>query len=149
MSQLGAGILFLVLGIATPAFGQSSCLPDYTALQTIENVDAGASFARQLQSRNSNGYFQTRVRLEGEVDSNSQLGLMVRFDPAFEGVSLPYNLYSVLVVSEGEVLAWLDFTRDCSGPGLSFFPGRQIRLPAIKLIGGRPQKLQIMVWGKL
>lgn len=143
-----------MLGILTfaaaQAHGQSSCLPEYTALQTMESVQAGQAFVRPLISENAQGYFTTKVRLEGEVPAQGGgLKMRVRFDPAFDGVSLPYNLYAVLVVSGGQVLLWEDYTMDCRGPGLGFFPGRIIELPTVKQVGAGPQKLQIMVWGKL
>lgn len=136
--------------------GQTSCVPVYTALNVIEDVDpaADSSFVHPLIAENAQGLFESRVRLEGTVhhstaNEKASLDMVIRFDPAFEGVSLPYNLYTVLVISNGRVLTWLDFTESCQGSGVSFFPGREIRIPALKLFGADPQKLQIMVWGRL
>jgi hypothetical protein len=126
----------------------------YTALNVIEDVDPkeGGSFVHPLVSENRTGLFETKVQLAGEIRDGEEspvLDLTLRFDPAFQGVSLPYNLYTVLVISNGRVLNWLDFTNSCHGPGISFFPGRSVRIPSVKLIGADPQKLQIMVWGRL
>ncbi len=75
--------------------------------------------------------------------------MSVRFDPKFDGVSLPYNLFAILIIRDGEAAAWWDFTSGCTGPGVSFFPGQEIHLPKLKLIGADPERLQIMVWGRL
>ncbi len=82
------------------------------------------------------------------AEDSHELKLTAMFDPDFDGVSLPYNLYAVQAVLDGQVVFYMDY-RGCQGPGPSFFPGREIRLPSVKLIGGKPQKLQIMVWGRL
>jgi len=151
MSQVPRLILIVSMVLCIrPAYGQNSCLPDFTALQTMESLDPASpsNFVRSLISQRADGYFSTRVRLEGEP-SGGALQLRVRFDPDFEGVSLPYNLYAVLVVEDGRILAWHDYTQGCKGMGLSFFPGRVISLPPIKLVGVQPQRLQIMVWGRL
>jgi hypothetical protein len=137
--------LFLLILFGWFAHGQRSCLPSFTALQTFETAH---EFKHGLSSRNSQGDFLTHVIFEGTRTEN-ELRLRVGFDPAWEGVSLPYNLYAVMVIANGESVAWLDFTNGCQGPGISFFPGRTLDLPVVKLLGVSGQKLQIMVWGKL
>lgn len=154
MSCMHLATLILLL-LSGPVFaGQTSCVPVFTALNVIEEVNPreGASFIHPLIAENGSGLFVSRVRLEGTTRTDGEvptLELTVRFDPAFEGVSLPYNLYTILVISDGRVLNWLDFTNSCRGPGISFFPGREIHVPSVKLVGADPQKLQIMVWGRL
>lgn len=131
-------ILFPIKVLAEP--GQRSCLPDRTAAQILWSVPATTTEIIQPLS--------SKVQLVSRADSG-EVVFRVRFDPAFDGVSLPYNLYSVLIVRNGSVVAWWDYTNGCQGPGLSFFPGREILLPKVKLIGGGADQLQIMVWGKL
>lgn len=135
------------------AFGQKSCLPSYTALQLVETIVPGTSgnFAHILMNDNGAGLKKTRVqlRVSNSPSFPGELRLAIGFDPLFDGVSLPYNLYALMVVREGEVIGWWDFTSGCTESGLSFFPGREIELPTAKLIGDKPQKLQIMVWGRL
>lgn len=130
------------------AYGQKSCLPQDLALQTFESGGPGTTFHRPLSSQNSQGRFLTKVILDGKVDEQG-LKLSFQFDPAWEGVSLPYNLYAILVIADGLPVAWYDYTRECQSPPLSFFPGRLIEVPTVKHLGAYPQKLQIMVWGKL
>ena len=135
--------IFLTL-ILPSAYSQTSCLPNYTALQTTE---VRSSFSHFLTSKNSQGPFTTHVVLEGAVlDEN--LKMKIQFDPSWEGVSLPYNLYAVMVIADGKPAAWYDFTRGCEAPGIGFFPGRSVELPPVKLLGSPVQRLQIMVWGK-
>jgi hypothetical protein len=136
--------LFFVLFLPI-AHGQTSCLPKFTALQTMET---NRSFSHFLISENSQGLFTTRVLLEGMVIGES-LKMKFQFDPLWEGVSLPYNLYAVMVIADGKPAAWFDFTRGCESAGISFFPGRSLELSPVKLLGSPPQRLQIMVWGKL
>ena len=143
-------LIFTTFALAFSAFaaGPTSCLPGYTALQAMQSVRDGDSFNHSLESRNSSGPFTTHAQLVGKVAQGS-LNLSVRFDPDFEGVSLPYNLYAVSVIADGQPVAWFDFTRSCESAGIGFFPGRVIQLPPVKLLGAPTQKLQIMVWGKL
>ncbi len=121
--------------------GQKSCLPERTAAHLVWTVNAAENNSLLYQLTN-------RVQLVGEQSGNFAQ-FKVRFDPTFDGVSLPYNLYAVLILRDGEPVAWWDYTRSCQGPGLSFFPGREIALPKVNLVGGGAERLQIMVWGKL
>jgi hypothetical protein len=132
----------------------ASCLPDWTSLQSIQDIDVKQSSRLKsfLSSQNASGKFQTKVIFESDYSALSgQLTLTLQFDPDFTGVSLPYNLYSVLVVAGGQVLAWEDFTEQCNGPGNGFYPGRLVTLPTIKINQpvGEKEKLQILVWGRL
>ncbi len=139
----------LVWLILSSAHAQKSCLPAHTAAQVFWTFSENSpSQAQKLVSDRSGQLIKTRVQLEGHR-AGGEVNLSVKFDPTFDGVSLPYNLYAVLIVREGTVEAWWDFTESCRSPGLSFFPGREIRLPAVKVIGEKPEQLQIMVWGKL
>lgn len=104
--------------------------------------------AQNLMSYRNDELHETRVQLRAEVKSGN-VELKVGFDPKFDGVSLPYNLYAVLILRNGQTEQWLDFTNGCKGPGLGFFPGREIRLPTVKSIGESPEQLQIMVWGRM
>lgn len=116
-------------------------MPERAAAQLIWTVDS--------KSENALLYPLSKyVELVGE-QTGVLAQLKVRFKPDFDGVSLPYNLYAVMIVREGEPVGWWDYTRACKGPGLSFFPGREIQLPKVNLVGGGAERLQIMVWGKL
>jgi hypothetical protein len=137
--------LLLLAAIQSQAWAQPSCLPLFTALQTVITVDPTANVEhtfrlkqlRQGQVQDSRVFVQFTPRMEGGV--THVLDAHAYFDPTFDGVSLPYNLYSVMVVEDGEVIAWWDFTSVCKSPGLSFFPGRRVQLPSLKLVGERLQ----------
>ncbi len=126
-----------------------SCLPDHTSAQILWQPTSLHSdeLVRNLSSRHGPEAFLTNVQVWAEINQG-QLTVTFRFDPAFDGVSLPYNLYSVLITNQNEVLGWWDFTYSCQGPGLSFFPGQEISLRPVKITGELP-RLQIFVWGKL
>ncbi|MGE0526120.1 MAG: hypothetical protein AB7G93_05390 [Bdellovibrionales bacterium] len=129
------------------------CLPEMLSAQLIEEVssDKKTFFARVLYTQREETRIATRALLQGKSSSEKpdEIHLKVLFDPDFDGVSLPYNLFAVLIVQNGQVSAWWDFTRGCTGPGVGIFPGGEFQLPPVKLIGGGSQSLQIMVWGKL
>jgi len=159
---MGKSYLLLIFGLvfSNATFARpTACLPSDTALDVVEIVDPhpfARPFTHYLDSVHGVDSFTTRVQLLGEVraeidgSDTAELSLSVQFDPEFDGVSLPYNLYALQVFGEyGEELAWLDFTSSCSGPGIGFFPGRKVELGTIKLVGVNPQRLQIIVWGKL
>jgi len=67
----------------------------------------------------------------------------------FDGVSLPYNIYAVLVVSSDKVLAWYDLTKECRGPEASIFPGQSYSIPRLKDLDSSISDLHIIVWGRL
>lgn len=116
-----------------------SCLSDKAAAQILwRSMENSTGFVHPLQGK---------VQLVARKNQ-STTQLSVRFDPEFTGVSLPYNLYAVLVIHNGAVAAWWDYTQGCKGPGLSFFSGREIDMPPLKMVGGASDQLQIMVWGK-
>ena len=102
-----------------------------------------------LFSLNASGLFQTKVVLDGNYDpASGKLSLSNHFDEKFEGVSLPYNLFAVLVIADGHVVAWQDYTQGCVGTGVGIFPGQKFLLKPVNLPANK-QKLQITVWGSL
>lgn len=126
-------------------------MPDYTALQAIETAGSDGRlqpFVHSLIARNSQGDFTSRVQMSGQMEGTNLL-LQLGFEPDFEGVSLPYNLLAVLIIDDEGASTWMDFTNACDGPGIGFFPGKRVNLPAIKLKTSAPHKLRIMVWGKI
>lgn len=153
MSRVWGVLLMTLTAWVGPATAQKSCLGEVMALQTLETIDPKSpkGFRHALKSERSGRRFETKVFLSGVVEARelSTLKIRIGFDEKFGGVSLPYNLAAVMLVREGEVIGWWDYTNSCAEPPLSFFPGREIEIAPVKLIGDRPQKLQIMVWGSL
>ena len=143
-------ILLMLASVAAQAHAQGSCLPSFNALQEMIPFERGSTYIRPLAGMTQNGFFQTKVQAVVQTDHSDKdaLNVSFRFDPSFEDVSLAFNLYAVLILKDGEVLSWMDLTQACTGPGISFFPGAQVELPKIKLVGHERQTLHIMVWGK-
>jgi hypothetical protein len=130
---------------AASAQGKGSCLPDFTSLDVFQDSTV-QSFSLPLKSRNVNGPFVTHATLDGKWDGTA---LALTFQFKFDGVSIPYNIYAVLVVSGGEVLAWRDLTKACTDPGASIFPGRSFALPPIQTSNIGKSDWHIIVWGQL
>jgi hypothetical protein len=146
-----AFIFFLFMDKAVGAEG-SSCLPAWTSLQSIEVFDTARDydFTRTLYSENASGRFATKVLLDGHYSAQThQLTMRTHFDDKFGGVSLPYNLFSALVIESGEVNGWQDFTKGCNGPGVGFYPGQTFQLPVFKLKASGTDFVQIMIWGSI
>lgn len=145
--------LLILLVVRGAGFGtasaQSTCLPEFAALDAIELLKANVprTFTHRLRSKNVDGIFLSKASLTGRFDGINQLDLEFRFDR--EGVSLPYNIYAVLVASPEEAFAWHDLTKGCTGPGASIFPGGSFKLPATKLSRSLAINLHLLVWGRL
>jgi hypothetical protein len=146
--------LFILLvvrgaGLVTTASGQSTCLPEFAALDVIEllKTNAPRTFTHRLKSKNVDGIFLSKASLTGRFNGVDQLDLEFRFDT--NGVGLPYNIYAVLVASPEEAFAWHDLTKGCTGAGASIFPGGSFKLPVTKLSRSLEINLHLLVWGRL
>jgi hypothetical protein len=130
------------------AMATESCFPEWTSLDVIEtfNPKVPHSFSYRLKSTNTGGVFLTHATLEGRFD-DQKLNLGFRFE--IDGVSLPYNIYAVLVASASRVLGWFDLTSGCNGPGGSIFPRGKLDLPAVKFESAELLDVHIIVWGRL
>lgn len=143
---------FFILVFFTPlAQAQSSCLPTQNALQVFEVLSPGQNVKKAYPLYAG---MEHRPWLEAILEVNrhdkNDVHLTFQFEERFRGVSLPYNLYAVLVLSQGAVVAWLDFTNECLSPGISFFPGQEIEIPVGNLPPlESPHSLQVMVWGRM
>lgn len=142
-----------------PLFSPSSCLPEFMALSLVSTVDPTqpTKSSHPLQSENIQGRFSTPVELRVQVEpgdfkeGDQQLRLQLGFREDFSGVSLPYNLFALLIIQNDQPLLWLDLTSGCQDPGVSVFPGQEWILPSLTWwgSGGDFDRLQIMVWGRL
>ncbi len=165
MSGKQRALLYAALGLLPvllmicPGEAQAfrSCLPDFTALTVVKSVgeEGEGEFTQILSSENESGRFQTDVEWVGNLtadpQSGYQLNMKFRFSAFAPDLSLPANIYAVLVVFNGAPLAWWDFTEECMDPGISFFPGQEFDLPQIKNlpVEGSPRQLQVIVWARL
>ena len=105
----------------------------------------------RLPTRHPQKPFLTFATANFYWDANQSLLSALKFETDL--VSLPYNVYRLdIQMGEGEnavVQSW-DFTGNCQGPGLSFYPGAKIDLPVMK--GPPPvgtSKIRVRIWGVL
>jgi hypothetical protein len=135
-----------------------SCLPQGPVADRLEWWD----FSRvtrsefRLPSRNTNGYFETYAAAHLEWDGQ----LNIRFDhetPA-DTAGLEYTLYRLEIQvgnGAGRFTYAQDFTKGCTSPGRSMFPGQAIKLSPVKVppgLFGFPrgrEVVRVRVWGHL
>src|SRR4051794_5678454 len=114
MSRVQLCLFMLATLIPVHAFGQRSCLPEFTSLQTFDVVSPTQTrqLRYYLQSERVDGRFMTKAMLYATPNAGDphELQLKLLFDPEFDGVSLAYNVYAVQVVLNGEPAYWLDLT---------------------------------------
>jgi len=144
----------IIFGFTPKTSAQSfaSCLPAWTSLQSIEILDTTKDydFSHSLEGENASGRYTTKVVVDGHYNAQTkQLTLTTHFQNDFNGVSLPFNLFSALVIEAGQVNGWQDFTKECNGPGVGFYPGQMFQMPAFKLKGSGKETVQFMIWGSI
>lgn len=146
------GLRSLVLAILTTAVSGAyadgvSCLPEFTSLRAEADFGRASQQTFILKSVNPKGMFETKARMTAGLEGN-QLSVKFHWDENFSGVSLPYNLYSLLVVQDGVAVGWFDFTHDCEGPGVGFFPGQSFSLPPLKTVSSNKQ-IKFIIFGRI
>lgn len=151
--KLAAFFLVLLILPVRAAAAESSCWPEFTALNVYETLDLNSSkdFRHALKSQNARGIYVTNVFLSAKQEHRS-LALKFHFREDFDGVSLPYNAYALMVLIDGVPAYYQDFTEGCVGPGLGFYPGQIIELKAIPIdpsAGAGSARVQILVWGRI
>lgn len=143
---LGTFVLSLVF-LSSAAFAEGThCLPEYTSLRAEGDFSQSPQHTFVLKSENSRGLFESKARLTATV-AGGHLSMKFHWDENFSGVSLPYNLFSVLVLQGDTVVGWMDFTRECQGPGVGFFPGQSFTAQPLKVDSDGPYKF--IVWGRI
>lgn len=146
--------IFLVAAVALWSLrgraDEVSCLPEYTSLRAQADLQATPMQTFVLRSEGSKGLFDSKVRLDVSLnEQGDQLRLKFYWDHSFEGVSLPYNLFSVLVIQNGVPAGWLDFSSDCQNPGVGFFPGQSFSPSPVKVDGHAGKQFKFIVWGRI
>lgn len=147
-SILGA-LLFGAPTSAQPAHAMS-CLPETLSLQTLVQVDPlKNSFSFSLKSEKfgqiKNSDAQVRVKQDlsaGRLD----------FEFSFQnedGVSLPFNVFALLIVTSDGEKVFLDFTSHCTDPGIGFYPGQKVKLDPVFLKLREEETYHLMVWGRM
>lgn len=150
---MGLRLLLIILILTTAtAKAEPSCLPNYNSLQTLVNLNPSEDkeFQYPLLTDNGRELLMTKVNLRAVYSAQDKMLFMkTHWSNEFNGVSLPYNLYAIMILQNGKPLKWIDYTHQCQGPGISFYPGGAVTLPPIPVKGEGPQTLQIMVWGRV
>lgn len=150
-SRLSASI-FLLWGTLAFAVERPSCLPEFNSLQAILQLDLSTDSARgfQLKSDNASGVFITKVVMDYVYSAQTQtLNMKFHFEDSFDGVSLPYNVFAILVLQNGTLVAWYDYTKACQTLGPGIYPGQSFSPLPVKLSGSGRQPLQFIVWGRI
>ena len=142
---LSCACVAAVVFSAQPAKADT-CFPPFTSLDVFQAVNKdNPQFSHRLKSRNLQGLFVTRATLEGKLNERK---LELAFHFRADGVSLPYNIFAVLVATDSQPLAWHDLTKGCTGLPGSIFPGQSVKIPPVTLPSD-PVDLHIVVWGRL
>lgn len=147
--------LFLASGLSFRGWAQLShsisCLPDVTSLQTFEtwSIDQPLEKIYELKTQKFDRIKNTQVLVSAthNLDKKS-LELVFSFSKP-DVMSLPFNIYAIMVsTSRGEVI-WRDLTSSCMEPGIGFFPGQKIPLEPIPLELNEGDSYRLMIWGRI
>lgn len=134
------------------AEAQTSCLPSGVAAQVFEIVDPKVPFEKTyvLNRWLAGEAYPSLVQMEWKSMVNPLDGMegWIRFRPDFDGVSVPFNVYGVMIILNGQPLLWWDLTDECKSPGVGLFPGDLLKLPSIKWAHFQKQSLQIQIWAR-
>ncbi len=144
-------ILILVTG-AEMVYGQTSCLPKNNSLQMLSQIDltVDSDSVHRLTSDTGNTVRDTRVNLKSSFKTaDGKLNLRVQWDEDFSGVSLPFNVYAVMILIDGKIVNWSDYTEHCTDVGISLYPGAVLSIPPIEIGSVGLASVQIMLWGRV
>lgn len=127
-----------------------SCLPDVTSLQVFETWHPAEPLKKvyPLKTQKLGRISDTGVLVSvfRNVDKGS-LELTFSFAEP-DSLSLPFNVYAIMVSdSKGEVV-WRDLTSSCMDPGIGFFPGQEVSLEPIPLDLDDGESYRLMIWGR-
>lgn len=135
-----------------------ACLSEAPVVDRLEWWDFGTVTRSDiaLPSRNSHGYFETYAAAHLEWDRQ----LNIRFDHQVPGdmTGLEYTLYRLeFSVGNGpnRFTYVQDFTKNCTSPGRSMFPGQAVKLSPVKVPPGflgfprGREVVRVRVWGHL
>lgn len=126
-----------------------SCLPEATSLQSYESGGQGdvvktyeLSTLRLGQLRATGVNVQLK---QSRKDQSLELSFSFQQDDI---MSLPFNIYAVLVVTEKGETTWRDLTSACTDPGIGFYPGQKVKLDPIPLKIDESESYRVMIWGQ-
>lgn len=125
---------------------QKSCLPAFTSANYFIFLQKNKRYLLPLESSNSGGSVSTSVEFQLEL-SNQNLSLSAEYIADPNQVGLPYNLDTVFILKNGQLIRAFDFTQSCYSVGASLFPGDKLKIGSIKNIS--PGEINVIVWGRL
>ncbi len=127
-----------------------SCLPETLSLQAFESISAsGNSRSFPLKSEKFGQIKDSgaQVRIDQDIQSG-RLDVEFSFQ-AEDGISLPFNVYALLIVTSDGEKEFRDFTSHCTDPGIGFYPGQKVKLDPIFLKLREEQTYHLMIWGRM
>lgn len=133
------------------AQADEGCFDAEPVVDRLETWDFTASPRSDfyLPTRNVYGLFPTRAAAHFSLNESGALAVAFDHQLPPEMMGIQYTVHQLEVEVGGAIFRY-DFTRDCTEPGLSFFPRETAEIPAIKLplpAGAAP--MRIRVWGHL
>jgi len=145
-------VLLSILGVfSLSAQAQSpiSCLPEATSLQAYESGGQGdMAKTYELMTLRFGQLAASGVNVQlkqSQKDQSLELSFSFQQDDI---MSLPFNIYAILVVTEKGETIWRDLTAACTDPGIGFYPGQKVELDPIPLKIGPSESYRVMIWGQ-
>lgn len=136
----------LLLFKSTEAHAQieASCWGHETALNVTVSIRQSVTIPYLFMSDNEGGPFPV-AQLTAAVEGES-ISFFTSVDASQPELGNPVNIYAIMVLAEGQVLRYEDYTSGCRNPGISFFPSQKVHLFDLK---NRPRdQMQIIIWAR-
>lgn len=147
-------ILIGTLGLSSVVRAQQnlplSCLPEATSLQVFEIWNESASTRKNYPLKTLN--FE-RLKDSGVEVSMKYSKERKAFDLSFtfkdsNSISLPFNLYAIMIANSRGKILWKDFTSSCMDPGIGFYPGQTVNLDDLSMELQDKEPYRVMIWGQ-
>lgn len=142
LALIALGALHLPVS-ANQAF--RSCWPEFTGLNAFISFEK--SVRLPLESQNVHGPFPANVDVV-VTDEQGDLTLQLDYHAAGDIYGLPYNLFAIMIFKDQTLLYHEDYTRGCTGPGISLFPRQKFDLGKIKTSHSETEQYKVIVWGR-
>ncbi|MCO5143323.1 MAG: hypothetical protein M9962_09565 [Oligoflexia bacterium] len=157
MVKLSLAIAFsLLANFSYAADGFQACMDEEKVISLYVDAKAGSELVIPLPSRSSRGSWVTNA-ISSLAFNSTGFQMRFTFPLPRDQVSIPYNIYHAQVstiAKSGEDIAnhVQDFTDECRGPGISVFPGGEVKLLPIKYTlpdDKKGESLKVQIWGHL
>ena len=128
----------------------TSCLPEATSLQTFEifqghdlTVKTYPLKTLKLDQLKNAGVTTSINHHKNEHKFNFHF----YFDDP-DALSLPFNIYAIMIVNSRGGSVFKDFTQSCFDPGIGFYPGQKVVIDDLKLELHQGEAYRVMIWGR-